>query len=270
MTMARLNHVKVSAIALAILAASSAHGDSITNLTLKASTDKANPIDYEVGETIRFDFSLDGVTELPAEVATVAPLHVIWTRTGDDGVKTKGTNDISLAQGFSMETSLTVPGFVRVEAYLAKSNFGKFSYTGSDGNAANITFEGGAGADTRKMRLSTVEPADFDAFWAEAKAKLATVPFDDTNVELVDVTPQNWTTNSFTIYAAKIPCYGPRPVTGWLMIPKNIPEGGLPVQANFDGYGCVTATPKAPTWGVSGQIRFQVNAHGYDLVGQND
>ncbi len=262
----------VSALKISLaFAALSAHGDNnITNLTLKASTDKANPIDYEVGETIRFDFRLDGVTELPAEVASVAPLHVIWTRTGDDGLKTKGTNDISLAQGFSMETSLSVPGFVRVEAYLAKSNYGKFSYTGSDGKDANITFEGGAGVDTRKMRLSTVEPADFDAFWAEAKAKLATVPFDDTNVELVDVTPQNWTTNSFTIYAAKIPCYGPRPVTGWLMIPKNVPAGGLPVQANFDGYGCITAAPKAPTWGKDGQIRFAVNAHGYDLVGHDD
>ena len=258
-------------VALAALscAALSARGDNITNLTLKASTDKANPIDYEVGETIRFDFRLDGVTNLPAEAASVAPLHVIWTRTGDDGLKTKGTNDISLAQGFSMETSLSVPGFVRVEAYLAKSNYGKFSYTDSDGQSANITFEGGAGVDTRKMRLSTVEPADFDAFWAEAKAKLATVPFDDTNVELVDVTPSG-TRNYFTIYAAKIPCYGPRPVTGWLMIPKNAPAGSLPVQATFDGYGCITAAPKAPTWGYEGQIRFAVNAHGYDLVGRDN
>ena len=261
--------VKMSAIALAAFAASAALGDNITNLTLKASTDKANPIDYELGETIRFDFRLDGVTNLPVEVANVAPLHVIWTRTGDDGVKTKGTNDISLAQGFSMETSLAVPGFVRVEAYLAKSNYAKFAYTDSDGQSAYITFEGGAGVDTRKMRLSTVEPADFDAFWAEAKAKLATVPFDDTNVELVDVTPSG-TRNYFTIYAAKIPCYGPRPVTGWLMIPKNAPAGSLPVQASFDGYGCITAAPKAPTWGVDGQIRFKVNAHGYDLVGQDD
>ena len=257
------------ALALAAFAASAVCGADIADLKLKASTDKENPIDYAVGETIRFDFRLDGVTELPEAVANVAPLHVIWTRTGDDGVKTKGTNDISLAQGFSMETSLAVPGFVRVEAYLAKSTFGKFSYTDGDGNAANITFEGGAGADTRKMRLSTVEPVDFDQFWAEAKAKLATVPFDDTNVELEDVTP-NGTRDYFTIYAAKIPCYGPRPVTGWLMIPKNVPTGGLPVQANFEGYGCVTAAPKAPTWGIEGQIRFTVNAHGYDLVGQDD
>ena len=269
MNTARFNSISLSVIALAAFAASAALGDNITNLTLKASTDKENPIDYEVGETIRFDFRLDGVTELPEELANEQQLHVIWTRTGDDGVKTKGTNDISLAQGFSMETSLAVPGFVRVKAYLAKSNFAEFSYMNGSGEATSITFEGGAGADTRKMRLSTVEPADFDQFWSEAKAKLATVPFDDSNVELVDVTP-NGTKNDFTIYAAKIPCYGPQPVTGWLMIPKNVPAGGLPVQANFDGYGCITAAPKAPTWGVSGQIRFAVNAHGYDLVGQDN
>ena len=68
------------AIALAAFAAFAALGDNITNLTLKASTDKGNPIDYELGETIRFDFRLDGVTNLPVEVANVAPLHVIWTR----------------------------------------------------------------------------------------------------------------------------------------------------------------------------------------------
>ena len=213
MNTARLSHRARVALAFGAFAASAVRGADIADLKLKASTDKENPIDYVVGETIRFDFRLDGVTELPEAVANVAPLHVIWTRTGDDGIKAKGTNDISLAQGFSMETSLAVPGFVRVEAYLAKSTFGKFSYTDGDGNAANITFEGGAGADTRKMRLSTVEPADFDQFWAEAKAKLATVPFDNTNVELVDVTP-NGAANDFTIYAAKIPCYGPRPVTG--------------------------------------------------------
>ena len=241
----------------------------LSDLKLKASTDKANPVDYVENETITFTFVLDGVAELPESLAALEPLQVVWTRTGDDGVTTRGSGAISLSQGCSMTTSLAIPGIVRVTAYLAGSDGQKIAYQGADGKTANITFGGGAGVATERMASCADEPADFDAFWAAAKAKLATVPFDDSNVELVDVTPSG-AANSFTIYAAKIPCYGPRPVTGWLMIPKNIPAGGLPVQANFDGYGCVSSAPSAPTWGVAGQIRFNVNAHGYDLVGQDN
>ena len=235
----------------------------LADLKLKARTDKANPIDYAVGENIRFDFFLDGVERLPPEATE--PLHVIWTRTGDDGITVVGTNAISLAQGFSIDTSLAIPGIERVRATLVDAD----GSTIHSKSVSSVVFDGGAGAETEKMQLSTVEPADFDAFWAEARAKLASVPFDDASVELVDVTPAN-VANSCTIYAAKIPCYGPRPVTGWLTIPKNVPEGGLPVQANFDGYGCATNAPTPPTWGVTDQIRFLVNAHGYDLVGRDN
>ena len=235
----------------------------LADLKLKARTDKANPIDYAVGENIRFDFFLDGVERLPPEATE--PLHVIWTRTGDDGITVVGTNAISLAQGFSIDTSLAIPGIERIRATLVDAD-GSLIHSKS---VSSVVFDGGAGAETEKMQLSAVEPADFDAFWAEARAKLASVPFDDASVELVDVTPAN-VANSCTIYAAKIPCYGPRPVTGWLMVPRNVPEGGLPVQANFDGYGCATNAPTPPTWGVTGQIRFLVNAHGYDLVGHDN
>ena len=253
----------------AVNGAAASPGGDINAVKLKASTDKANPVDYAENETITFSFVLDGVVELPESLRALEPLSVVWTRTGDDGVTARGSGGITIEQGCSMTTSLAAPGIVRLTAYLAGADGKKIAYLGSDGKTANITFGGGAGVATERMASCAEEPADFDAFWAEAKAKLATVPFDNSNVELVDVTPSG-AASYFTIYAAKIPCYGPRPVTGWLMIPKNIPEGGLPVQANFDGYGCVSSAPSKPTWGVSGQIRFNVNAHGYDLVNQNN
>ena len=244
-------------------------GESITNLLLKARTDKSNPIDYVENETIRFDFWLDGVVALPLEVKAMEPLYVIWTRTADDGVTVKGTNAISLAEGFSMTTSLATNGIVKLTGTLVGSDYRAISYVNpSDGKTKNITFGGGAGVATEKMQLSTVEPADFDQFWAEAKAKLATVPFEG-NVELVDVTPSN-ISSSYTIYAAKVPCFGPRPVTGWLTVPKNLPAGGVPIQATFDGYGCATTAPKVPTYGAGQLVRFAVNAHGYDMIGHDD
>ncbi|MBQ6135955.1 MAG: DUF2341 domain-containing protein, partial [Kiritimatiellae bacterium] len=241
-------------------------GESITNLLLKASTDKENPIDYVEDENIRFDFRLDGVLALPLEVRAKEPLHIIWTRTADDGVTVKGTNTISLSQGCSVTTSLAIPGIVKMTATLVGSDYKAIEYYNEK---KNITFGGGAGVATEKMQLSTVEPADFDQFWAEAKAKLATVPFNDSNVELVDVTPASLT-NQYYIYAAKVPCFGPRPVTGWLTVPRKPNAGGVPIQANFDGYGCVTTAPKVPTYGAGQCVRFAVNAHGYDMVGHDD
>ena len=63
----------------AIAAAIAASGAELKDLKLKAKTDKENPIDYKVGETIRFDFFLDGVAELPSEAKE--PLYVIKAMT---------------------------------------------------------------------------------------------------------------------------------------------------------------------------------------------
>ena len=235
----------------------------LADLKLKAATDRDNPVGYDVGDTIRFDFRLDGVGRLPAEATE--PLYVIWTRRGDDGVTITGTNAISIARGFSVETCLAVPGMIRMTGTLVGPDYAVVS----NATVGKITFAGGAGAAPERMQLSTVEPADFDDFWAEAKAKLATVPFDDSNVELVDVTPSNLVASHY-VYAVKVPCFGPRPVTGWLTIPRNPKAGGCPIQANFDGYGCISAKPNPINYGSGQIIRFSVNAHGYDMVGQDD
>ena len=270
-TSQRMNSMRfllLSVFALAPFAVPSVLGVQVAELSLKARTDKENPIDYAVNEPIRFDFFLDCAGQLPEEVATNTPLAVTWTRTGDDGVKKTGRNPISLESGFSLTNSLAVPGFIRIQAKLVGANNKAYSFYKSNGDKFT-DFEFGAGVDTRKIRLSTVEPGDFDAFWAEAKAKLATVPFEG-NVELVDVTPSNQT-GRCTTYAVKIPCYGPRPVTGWLIVPKNAAPGTLDVRAVFDGYGMIKAAPSPPTYNSgNSQIRFNVNAHGYDLVGKDD
>ena len=256
--------VPIFAIALSALAVSTALGASITNLTLKASTDKENPIDYAVGETIRFDFRLDGVTALPANAPT--PFHVIWTRTGDDGLTVKGTNTISLASGYSVETSLGIPGIVRMQGTL----YGSDNTVIKNGENKDVAFGGGAGVATDQMQLSTVEPADFDSFWAEAKAKLAAVPFPTDGSELTEVFPNSSVTNTYRYFAAKIPCFGPRPVTGWLTVPKNAQPGTLAVKATFDGYSVAIAQPSLPTDKPgTGTMLFHVNAHGYDMVGQD-
>lgn len=241
----------------------------LANLKLKASTDKANPIDYAEGETIRFDFRLDGAGELPENLR---PAYVVWERTGDDGVGVSGTNAITASAGFSVSTSLEIPGFVRMEAYLAGPDKEKVVYMNRFGKASAITFTGGAGVATEKMKLSTFEPADFDRFWTEAKAKLAAVPFDGSRVELTEVFPATSATNTYRYFAAKIPSFG-RPanaVTGWLTIPRGARPGTLAAKATFDGYSVPIAKPPLPTSRPgTDMMLFHVNAHGYDMVGRD-
>ena len=253
----------------ALVAAAVAFGAEMKEIKLKAKTDKENPIDYKVGETIRFDFFLDGVKELPEEAVAKSPLKVKWTRTGDDGRKETGTNEISLDKGFSVETKLDVPGIVRLEAQLVGSDGKKFDSVVVGKHEKGIQFHGGAGAETEKMQMSTKEPADFDKFWKEAKAKLATVPFKG-KVKLTEVTPDKLK-GQYKVYAIEIPCFGPRPATGWLTMPANAKPKSLPARAGFDGYnGNNFQVPKVPEHGAGNCINLHINAHGYEMVGHDE
>ena len=259
--------MKKLAFVLALAAFVSAGAAEMKDLKLKAKTDKENPIDYKVGETIRFDFFLDGVKELPEEAAAKSPLKVKWTRTGDDGKTEKGSEEISLEKGCSVETKLGVPGIVRLEARLVGSDGKGFDSVQAGKWEKGILFHGGAGAETEKMQMSTKEPADFDAFWKEAKAKLATVPV---KAKLTDVTPDKLK-GKFKVCAIEIDCFGPRPATGWLTMPANAKPKSLPAKATFDGYnGNNFQLPKVPEHGAGQCIYLHINAHGYEMVGHDE
>ena len=200
--------------------------------------------------------------ELPAEAAAKAPLKVKWTRTADDGKTEKGLEEISLEKGCSVETKLDVPGIVRIEAQLVGSDGTKFDSVKRSNWEKGILFSGGAGVETEKMQLSTKEPADFDKFWKEAKAKLATVPV---KAKLTEATPEKLK-GKYKVFAIEIDCFGPRPATGWLTIPENAKPKSLAAKANFDGYnGNNFKLPKAPEYG-GNIIRLHINAHGYEMV----
>lgn len=234
----------------------------LKDLKLKTVTNKPNSIEYKVNEPITFMFHLDGMKELPADVT--APLYVIWTRMGDDGVTEKGTNVISLAKGFDITTRLGVPGIVRCEAELVDANYKCFDQAVNP-HEKGVKCHAGAGAETEKMTLSTKEPEDFDAFWAIAKQQLATVPV---KAKLVDVTPAKQ--KQVKIYAIEIDCYGPRPATGWFTVPVNAQAKSLKAIASFHGYnGNNFNVPKPPTGGRTDALTLDINAHGYAMVGHD-
>jgi cephalosporin-C deacetylase-like acetyl esterase len=113
------------------------------------------------------------------------------------------------------------------------------------------------------------EPADFDAFWAKQKAKLATVPL---KAELVPVTSPN---PQFDVFDVKIDCPGGKPVSGYLTYPKGAAPKSLMAQAGFMGYG-IKSTPIECRPNI---ISLTINAHGiengkepafYDALGKGD
>ena len=246
-----------------LVAVASLFGAELKDLKLKARTDKPNPIDYKVNEPIAFTVTLDGVKTLPAGVKE--PLRVRWTRTGDDGVTEKGENEISLAKGFVLRTALKVPGIVRYEATLADADGKAFDQVVISKYEKGINLHAGAGAETEKMSLMTKEPADFDAFWKEAKTKLATVPV---KAKVTEVTPAGQ--RMFKIYAVEIDCFGPRPATGWMTVPADAKPGSLKAIGKFDGYnGSRFGVPRAPKDGPADAILLHVNAHGYEMTGRD-
>lgn len=228
------------------------------NAALRGTCDK-NPVSYRVGEPMVFTIALENAPTDPA----LWKDHVVhWSRKGDDGVEESGTVPAAdlVAAPLVIRTSLACPGFVSVVAVLH----------GPDGRpvgqpiqpdqwwAPSLSFDGGAGAEIESLR-GEPEPEDFDAFWARQTALLATVPVRATRKELASPDPAT------RLYAVTVDCPGPRPVTGYLMVPVDAsPEKPCPVQATFQGYGMhVPVVPVGPY--PHDVIRFDVNAHGFEI-----
>ena len=95
------------------------------------------------------------------------------------------------------------------------------------------------------------EPADFDDFWKAQRAMLDKVPVKASR-EAVS------SREGFDAYDVKVDCAGPKPVSGYLTIPKGAAPKSCPVVVSFHGAG-VRSAGKAFR---PGAISFDVNAHG--------
>lgn len=221
------------------------------DLSVRGTTDKPVAI-YKPGEKMVFTLRiLDGET-------AVAGNTLKWTRTGDDGKTEKGEGVVGEG-GLKITTSLEKPGFVRILARAfgpdGKPLQGFVGGWGGNKNG-NLFFDGGACVEPEKLQ-PVAEPKDFDAFWKSMKAKLAEIPI---KAELREVQTRNPKVN---VYAVRLDCPGPRPVTGYLSVPAGAKEKSLPGIAQFHGYGINKHSP--PGWVNETAIVFDVNAHGMDL-----
>ena len=127
-------------------------------------TDK-NPLDYQPGETMKFtvQYFEDG--------KLIDGRNLSWKRTGDDGKVEEGTAVSCTDEPLVIETSIDVPGFVRIQVFPMDDQGNRLCNEHDEA----LQFNGGAGVLIDQIK-GIPEPEDFDAFWDRQKAILDQVP----------------------------------------------------------------------------------------------
>jgi cephalosporin-C deacetylase-like acetyl esterase len=171
--------------------------------------------------------------------------NAIVTVTRDGGeVLGKTALDLAAKGGATITANLDTPGFVRVEAVYRK---GKANYTGL----------AGAGFDPEKIEATTVNPKDFDDFWATARAQLAEIPYD---VQLTKL--ENKSSVNVDCYAVNFANIDGTRAYGFLAVPKGRP-GPFPAYITVPGAGPGPFGPSA-TWAAKGCLSLTMSVHAYD------
>ena len=213
-----------------------------------------NPLEYKVGDELAFTIGLK-YTGAPYDTSAY---EVIWKRSGDDGIIRIGRLKVEDLP-YTWKDKFTKPGFIRYRAELHKKGGKTVIGTLPGGKKRGIYFDGSAGADIRTLEPSP-EPADFDAFWAEQRARLAKVPMKYTMDEL-----KEFATPETKLYAIKVDCAGARPVTGYLWIPADASKK-YPARVSFQGWYNKPAKVQRPYKSkYDKDIHLWINAHGFEL-----
>ena len=207
---------------------------------LRGKTDKDQ---YAVGEPVVFSFSVEG-EHVPAE-----GLKMTWRRAGDDGQTENGEAVIKADAPVEVKARMDKPGFVKL--------YGKLAGPGVKDGARGARWNAAAGVAIEAIR-GVDEPADFDAFWEAQKRKLAAVPLEPVVREALTNGAPN-----VKMFRVSIPCAGPRPATGYLVVPADAKPGSCAAHVTFNGYGM--SGQEAPKWFDAREITFAVNAHGFEL-----
>ena len=171
---------------------------------------------YRIGEEATFT-----VTATDANGAAVAGGKVSATL-DNFGPKKRFTGDFDLSQGgtFTVKGKLDEPGFLRLTLRAADTK----------------PFVWGVGYEPERIEKGSPSPDDFDAFWTEARAKLAReVPLD---AKMTKVAGR--CTKDFDYYRVSFATFGRR-VHGYMSVPTDKAKAPYPVDfsvaaAGFGGW----------------------------------
>jgi cephalosporin-C deacetylase-like acetyl esterase len=211
-------------------------------LSFRGTTDKERAL-YQAGEKMTFSI------QLLEDAKPVAGKKLKWMRRGDDAKTEQGAADSSATQPLIISTALDTPGFVRIDVWVVDEKGNPVA----NSKKAEVKFVGGAGVGVEKLS-GLPEPADFDAFWATQKARLAQVPLKFTLVDVPSKDP------NFLTYDVRIDCAGGKPVSGYFTKPKHAAPKSLKAQGGYLGYGVSSPSPGY----AQGTMTLNINAHGIE------
>ncbi|WP_052361607.1 acetylxylan esterase [Geminisphaera colitermitum] len=228
------------------------------DLLLLGKNDKPTPF-YAPGEKMTFEIRLQ------QDGKPVTGTRLSWTRTGDDGLTEKG-EALSTAEPLVITTSTDKPGFVRILVKALDAD-GKIILNGND-KKKKVAFDGGAGVQPEKL-TSIPEPADFDAWWAKQKAKLAKIP-----LTVLEQKPLPETHPNVETFDIKVACTGPilagdsapKPVSGYFSKTKNAAPKSAAAFVKFHGYGKRSAIRRDEDANdpANPKLVLDINAHGIE------
>lgn len=139
--------------------------------------------------------------------------------------------------------TLDHPGFLRCTA----------TYTPTSGE--KVVGLGAAGLDPLNIKPSLPVPDDFDAFWAEKKARLAELPMNPR------LTPVESAVAGVSAFDVQLDCLGGAPVSGYYCVPAGAAPKSLPATLVVHGAG-VRSSALRPELAVEGLLVLDINAHG--------
>jgi cephalosporin-C deacetylase len=211
-------------------------------VSLKVVTDRKDAI-YKVGEEAAF---LISVSRGAAAVTEGSVSFVI-----DDflaGGKSAGLPEgkVSLSEkAVRVVVKGRAPEFLRC----------RVTFTPVEGKPLRST--AAAAFSPEKIGLSLPVPDDFDAFWAEQKKKLATVPLDP------ELTGIDYSDKSIECYDAQVKCLGGAPVSGYFSKPVGAKVKSLPAILWVHGAGVRSSSLGNAVKGAqAGMLSLDINAHG--------
>ena len=214
--------MRLKLLMLGVLAALSA-GALDWDSTLIRGTTPGGRMFYEPGEEMSFSLVLEGMTNAVPDDT----YFLDWERRGDDGVVEKGRAPLPVKEPFVLRTKSDSPGFVCIEANVVTKD-GK-RVTKNHKWEKRVFFQGGAGVAPYAVKGGK-EPADYEAFWQSVEKELAAVPVAAERREIPCAD------KAVRLYAVRIACAGPRPVTGYLTVPVAASAANrMPVLACYRG-----------------------------------
>ena len=189
-------------------------------LRISVACDRADAI-YQVGDTATFSVTAKGTNGVAATSGTVT---VVLDNFGTKRICER-THDLAKGNPFAVSGSLGEPGFLRVTVK---------AETVANPALDSRDYVWSAAFSPERIRQSAARPADFDAFWAAEKARLAReVPLDP-RVEKDEARSAG--DRRLDWYRASFATFGRR-VYGTLSIPTKPGKSRLNVKIASAGWG---------------------------------